>query len=54
MQPFEWGMIIGLVVVIGFLWKLHTDMTSFGQRLARVEGMLEVLMPQLKSNEVQS
>ena len=30
-----------LLGVLGFLWKLHTEIGSLGERLARIEGWIE-------------
>ena len=31
------------VAVVGFLWSLHRDMNRLGERVARLEGMMEGL-----------
>ena len=33
----------GIVVIIGFLWTLHRDVSGLRERMARLEGKMEVL-----------
>ena len=35
--------LVGLVAVLAFLWGLHRDISNVRERLARLEGMVEVL-----------
>ena len=42
----EAGQIATIVVgvgIVGFLWSLHRDMRSLGERLARLEGTVDTL-----------
>ena len=48
METFEWGMVVGIVAILGFLWKLHTDMDALGQRIAKLEGLFEGVLFQVK------
>lgn len=36
-----------LVVIAGFLWGLHRDMAGLRERMARMEGKVEVMSGQL-------
>jgi len=51
MEFYDWSVIIGMVAIIGFLWKLSQDMRKLefgltkeirdlGERVAKIEGAL--------------
>lgn len=42
---------IGFVIVVGFLWNLHRDMAELRERMARLEGTMDILTKLLIDRE---
>lgn len=40
MNFFDWSTIVGLVAVLGFLWRLKEEIHKLGERVAKIEGSL--------------
>ena len=34
---------VGFVIVIGFLWNLHRDVSALRERMAKLEGSMDIL-----------
>ncbi len=34
---------VGFVIVIGFLWNLHRDVAALRERMAKLEGSMDIL-----------
>ena len=41
MEAFEWVLGSVQIVILGFLWTLHKDMSRLGERVAKLEGLFE-------------
>lgn len=41
--------VVAAVVIIGFLWSLHRDVRSISERVARLEGQVNVLASQMQT-----
>ncbi len=39
----DWIMLAGIVAILGFLWSLHRDMRSLGERVAKLEGAMSAM-----------
>ncbi len=40
-QNFEyWTVLLGMVAIIGFLWRLSNSITRLSERVAKIEGFL--------------
>lgn len=39
----EWITLAGVMTIAAFLWSLHRDMRALGERVARLEGLIEGL-----------
>ena len=37
----EWFNIVGLLAILAFLWNLSSDISELGERMARIEGLIE-------------
>ena len=37
----EWLNIAGLLTILAFLWNLSSDIAELGERVARIEGLIE-------------
>ena len=42
MNP-DWITLAGIIAIIWFLWNLHRDVAELRERMARMEGSMEVL-----------
>ena len=41
----------GMVIIVGFLWSLHRDVADLRERMARLEGRVDVLTQFLVDRE---
>lgn len=52
MTGFEYGMVGGVLAILGFLWSLHRDIRSLSDRVSRIEGFLQGRM--MSAQDLQS
>ena len=36
-----WFKLVGLLAILAFLWSLSSDISELGERMARIEGLIE-------------
>jgi len=48
----EWVTLAGVVTIAAFLWSLHRDMRALGERVARLEGLIEGLRDAVTARHV--